>query len=302
MARQSARDGGYDGVPMMENLRNYLSTTLPWDVGPPQYLRLFGTVFVLVFAGSLLLHLLLKDVTRPLQSLGHAASISLAYTVVVGLACTALYAARKAIDRVLVWQVWSASFLVFVAGYYLLPIESMAERIPGSAHNDTVSFVQLLPIWALLTYLFVQPYLTESLKSELAKLRDVNMLLEAGGLNVDLAAEPIRFHSGKTEFVLDAGSIRNIAVDDHYCYVHYRHGDGYAKRDLSMPLRDLSALLPADFVQVHRSHIVNLRHVQLVKRKNRSVRLALAGEFEVPVSRYRLDQVLPKLHQLAVIR
>ena len=47
----------------METLRNYLSTTLPWDVGPMQYLRLFGTVFVLVFAGSLLLHLLLDDAT-----------------------------------------------------------------------------------------------------------------------------------------------------------------------------------------------------------------------------------------------
>lgn len=288
--------------PMMENLRNYLSTTLPWEVGPSRYLRLFGTVFALVFAGSLVLHLLLKDASRPLQSFGHAISIGLAYTVVVGLACTAVYAARKAIDRVLVWQVWSASFLVFVAGYFLLPFDSIAEWIPGSAHSDTVSFLQLLPIWALLTYFFVQPYLTESLKSELAKLRDVNSLLEAGHLNVDVAAEPVRFRSGKTEFVLDTGSIRNIAVDDHYCYVHYRQGDGYAKRDLAMPLRDVAALLPADFVQVHRSHIVNLRHVRAVKRRKRSVRLALAGDFEVPVSRYRLDQVLPKLHEMAVIR
>ncbi len=281
----------------MENLRNYLSTTLPWDVGTAQYLRLFGTVFMLIFAGSLLLHLLLEDAAPPWQSLVHAMSIGLAYTVVVAVACAALYAARKAIDRIFVWQVWLTSFLVFVAGFYLLPFDIVAEWQPGSTHSGTVSFLQLLPIWGLVTYFFIQPYLTESLKSELDKLRDLNALLEAGSLNGEFSEEPIRFHSGKTDFVLHAGSIRNVAVDDHYCYVHYRHGDGYAKRDLAMPLRDVSSLLPAGFVQVHRSHIVNLHHIRSVRREHRNIRLVLRGDVEVPVSRHRLDQVLPLLRQ-----
>ena len=283
---------------MPETLRNYLEATLPWDVDASQYLRLFGTVFGLVFAGSVLLHLLLQDATQLLSMVFHAALIGAAYTLVVGVACAALYVSRKAIDRVLVWHVWATSFVVFVAGYYLLPIDSLTGWIPDDAavaHSDNVSFLQLVPIWGLVTYFFVQPYLTESLRSELVKLRDVNALLKAGSPNVDSPSTPIRFRSGKTEFVLDAESIRNIAVDDHYCYVHYRHNDGYAKRDLAMPLRDVSSLLPAGFVQVHRSHIVNLRHIRSIRRKNRRIRLLLGGGYEVPVSRHRLDQVLPLL-------
>ena len=157
--------------------------------------------------------------------------------------------------------------------------------------------LQLLPVWALVTYFFIQPYLTEGLTAELVKLRDINALLEAGAPGVSDVEAPIRFQSGKTSFTLEAQSIRNIAVDDHYCYVHYRQDDRYAKRDLAMPLRDALSLLPTEFVQVHRSHIVNLRHIQSVRRKNRGIRLVLDGDFEVPVSRHRLDQVLPSLRQ-----
>ena len=111
------------------------------------------------------------------------------------------------------------------------------------------------------------------------------------------AVQPIRFQTGRQSFALDASSVRNIAVDDHYCYVHYRLNDGYGKRDLAMPLREVLAILPAEFVQVHRSHIVNLRSITSIRRKNRSMRLVLDGGFEVPVSRHRLKQVLPLLRQ-----
>lgn len=290
---------------MMESLRNYLDASLPWEVGASQYFRLFGTVFVLACAGSVFLHLLLESGAGPLQTLFHAAWIGVAYTLAVGLACAALYGLRHAIDRILVWHVWLTSFVAFVAGYYLLPLDGPVGWAPGQAggaHGDGIGFLQLLPIWGLATYFFVQPYLTESLRSELAKLRDVNALLEAGRPNVSEAADPIRFPSGKMDFVLDAGSVRNIAVDDHYCYVHYRDNGDFAKRDLAMPLRDVSALLPPVFVQVHRSHIVNLEHVRSIRRQGRSLRLVLDGEMEVPVSRHRLDQVLPLLRrQLAAI-
>lgn len=285
---------------MMERLRSYLSAMLPMDLGAPQYLRLFRTVFMLVFASSVLLHLLLEDGTRPLQTLFHAALIAAAYTIVAGLACATVYASGKAVEHIRVWHIWVASLVVFLTGYYLLPLDGFAGWVPGDeagAHVASVSFLQLLPAWGLVTYFFIQPYLTASLTTEMAKLRDLNAMLEAGMANASESSEPVRFHSGKTSFALQADSIRNIAVDDHYCYVHYRHNDGYAKRDLAMPLRDVLTLLPEEFVQIHRSHVVNIRSIRSVRRENRRIRLILDGSFEVPVSRHRLDEVLPLLRQ-----
>jgi DNA-binding LytR/AlgR family response regulator len=162
--------------------------------------------------------------------------------------------------------------------------------------------VKLLPVWFLVTYLFVQPYLSESLKSELARLQEVNALLERRDLSARQSSQqPINFASGRTEFALNADAIRNVAAEDHYCYVHYRSGDGYKKRDLAMPLRDVVALLPPEFVRVHRSHVVNLGHIRSIKRRNRSICVILDGDYEVPVSRHRLEHVLPLLQQRIAI-
>ncbi|MDJ0712488.1 MAG: LytTR family DNA-binding domain-containing protein [Woeseiaceae bacterium] len=285
---------------MLESLRNYLAAVLPLELGAAQYLRLFRTVFLLVFASSVLLHVLLEDGIRPLQTLSHATLIGASYTLVVGLACAIVYATRKATDQVRVWHIWLVSLVVFVAGYYFLPFDGSPSSIAGEgadAHAMRVSFFQLLPIWALATYFFIQSYLMASLTTELEKLRDVNALLEAGMPTVSDAVRPIRFPTRKQSFALNASSVRNIAVDDHYCFVHYRLNGDYEKRDLAMPLREILALLPNEFVQVHRSHVVNLRSIKSIRRENRSMRLVLDGGFEVPVSRYRLNQVLPLLHQ-----
>ncbi len=290
---------------MLESLRNYLATMLPLQLDAAQYLRLFRTVFLLVFASSVLLHVLLEDGIRPLRTLAHASVIGASYTFVVGLACAVVYASRKATEQVRVWHVWLASLVVFVAGYYFLPFDSSPGSIAGEGagtHAVRVSFLQLLPIWALVTYFFIQPYLTASLTAELEKLRDVNALLEAGMPTGSDTVQPIRFQTGKQSFALDASSVRNVAVDDHYCYVHYRRNDGYGKRDLAMPLREVLALLPAEFVQVHRAHVVNLRSIRSIKRENRNMRLVLDGDFEVPVSRHRLNQVLPLLRQQLALR
>lgn len=300
MVQHAATSSGYDCLLMIERLRSYLEAVLPMGLGVAEYLRLFRTVFLLVFASSLLLHLMLEDATPLLQTLLHAALIGVAYTVVVGLACAVVYASRKAVSHICVWHIWLASFAVFLTGFYLLPLDGFSEWLPGDgagAHTVSISFLQLLPVWGLVTYFFIQPYLNASLKLELAKLRDINAMLEAGLPKASDAQHPIRFQSGKTSFTLNAASVRNIAVDDHYCYVHYQHDDRYAKRDLALPLRDVLALLPDGFVQVHRSHIVNLGSIRSIRRKNRSTKLVLDGGLEVPVSRHRLDEVLPLLRQ-----
>ena len=85
---------------MIEKLRNYLDTTLPWDVGTAQYVLLFGTVFVLVSVSSVVFHLLIRDTAQPLQLLLHAGVIGVAYTVAVALASAALLSGPVSMPRV----------------------------------------------------------------------------------------------------------------------------------------------------------------------------------------------------------
>lgn len=76
--------------------------------------------------------------------------------------------------------------------------------------------------------------------------------------------------------------------------MHFQHNDRYAKRELATPLRDVKTLLPSHFVQVHRSHIVNLKHIVTVRRKHRSIRLILdSGYEETPCNSCRLRHAAP---------
>ena len=283
-----------------DTVRDYLRTKLPLELNAQQHFRLLRNVFVLVFLSSVVIHLLDQQVDTLTGLLIHATTIGLLYAIGIGLATTLLYGLRNTMRRVHVWHVWAVSLAGFIVGYYFLPLDDLVSGLLGVEAGDHVGrlgFFRLLPIWFLLTYLIVQPYLNESLRSELARLRDVNALLEGRSTGGDGTSQPIRFESGRTEFTLDADAIRNVVVEDHYCYVHFRHDDGYTKRDLAMPLRDVLELLPSGFVQVHRSHVVNLHHIASIKRKGRSIYLSLDGDHEVPVSRHRLDDVLPLIRQ-----
>ncbi|MCP4302606.1 MAG: LytTR family transcriptional regulator [Gammaproteobacteria bacterium] len=285
----------------LEGVHNYLSTRLPLQLNVRQHFRLLAIVFALVFASSVVIHLLLQQDRTLLGMLIHATTIGLIYVVGIGLATTLLHALHDATQAVRVWHIWIASIVGFILGYYFLPINDFLGRVLGidaDDHANPLRFSQLLPAWFLVTYLFVNPYLNQGLRSELVRLRDFNELLKTRDPSAERTGdEMIRFESGRTHFTLGADTIRNIVVDDHYCYVHYRYGDGYTKRDLAMPLRDVQKLLPPIFVQVHRSHIVNLQHVASIRRKKRGLRVILNGGYEAPVSRHRLDEVLPLLRR-----
>ncbi len=281
------------------HLHNYLGASLPLAINARQHFRLLRAIFALAFASTLAVHLLLQEAASAVGTLIHATLIGLVYTVGIGLVTALLYALRNRAKNVRVWHMWAASLSGFVLGYFFLPVDLFSSWFPvAHGRAGTPGFLPLLPVWALVTYLFIQPYLNQGLKAELARLREINALLETRAADAGGAKrQQVHFSSGRTSFSMDAAAIRNIVVEDHYCYLHFRDGDGYAKRDLAMPIREVLSLLPADFVQVHRSHVVNLAQVVSLCRKNRNIRVMLEGDFEVPVSRHRLDRVLPLLRQ-----
>lgn len=283
----------------VEGVQNYFVATLPMELNGRQRLRLLRLVFGLVFACAVAVHFLVQTGSGWFDTLVHAATIGVVYTVSVGLASILLPVLRSAAQGLRVWQIWIVSAIGFVVGFYFLPFVDLVEWLIGrdvALHDEPLGFVQLAPVWVLVTYLFVQPYMNDALRLELDRLREVNCLLaRREAPPARSASKSVLFESGRTSFRLAANDIRNVHVDDHYCYVHYRSCGGFAKRDLATPLRDLLKMLPEGFIQVHRSHVVNVGHVSSVRRIGRNIRLILTGGFEVPVSRHRLDEVLPLL-------
>jgi DNA-binding LytR/AlgR family response regulator len=93
--------------------------------------------------------------------------------------------------------------------------------------------------------------------------------------------------------------IEHVTVEDHYLRIHYHVNSQRKNTLIRMPLKELSARLPEDqFARIHRSHIINLAWVDGVKRVGREVQLTMKhGDFRLPVSRYRLPQLLPVLEK-----
>ena len=105
-------------------------------------------------------------------------------------------------------------------------------------------------------------------------------------------AEPLRWiraQVGQTLRLIAADDIVYLRSDSKYTRIAWRGDRGQpAEALVRMPLRELAAQLdPAQFVQVHRSTVVNLRAVDYVRRgEHETADIHLKGSTEVlPVSR-----------------
>jgi NO-binding membrane sensor protein with MHYT domain len=93
---------------------------------------------------------------------------------------------------------------------------------------------------------------------------------------------------------LDVAEVRGLKADAHYTLVH----DGGRERMCPWSISEAEARLdPALFVRVHRSHIIALPHVTLVRREGDGAVVELDGNVphRVPVSRARIAELKARL-------
>ena len=96
-----------------------------------------------------------------------------------------------------------------------------------------------------------------------------------------------------THFI-DTADIRSVRADAHYTKVH----DGTRERMCPWSISEAEAQLdPALFVRVHRSHIVAMAHVTLVRKEGDGAIVELDGPspHRVPVSRAKIAEVKARL-------
>lgn len=106
-----------------------------------------------------------------------------------------------------------------------------------------------------------------------------------------------------TRWSLDGGrliviveQITHLSMEDHYARIFWRTSEGEGKEALvRLPLKEAMQQLPQDrFLQIHRSHLVNLDSVEGVTRKGRGW-AAVIGDTMVPVSRNRITELKDRL-------
>jgi NO-binding membrane sensor protein with MHYT domain len=93
---------------------------------------------------------------------------------------------------------------------------------------------------------------------------------------------------------IDAADIRSVRADAHYTLVH----DGTRERMCLWSISQAEAQLdPGLFVRVHRSHIVAIPHVTLVRKEGDGAVIELDGPspHRVPVSRAKIAEVKARL-------
>ncbi len=180
---------------------------------------------------------------------------------------------------------------------------------PSQRPGSWSSFLLVLPMVLVIAYAVMRMILSMQARSEeLLRVRIDTILEERARYAANDDSEQIQPEAvdDRLELPTDPGvgpihqsQIGHITVEDHYLRIYFQI-DGNCKDTLiRMPLKELSARLPSDrFARIHRSHIVNLDWISGVKRVGREVQLTVKhGDFELPVSRYRLPQLLPVLEK-----
>jgi NO-binding membrane sensor protein with MHYT domain len=93
---------------------------------------------------------------------------------------------------------------------------------------------------------------------------------------------------------IDTSDVRSIRADAHYTVVH----DGTRERMCPWSISEVDAQLdPVAFVRVHRSHIVAVRHIILIRKAGDGAVIEVDGQapHQVPVSRAKVAEVKARL-------
>ena len=205
------------------------------------------------------------------------AQIAIFLPLAVSLVATGVWSFQRKPHAV----AYCAALLVFLAAIFVFPFGFL----------DVVFFYLVA---AFLIFLFVEQGVAFARETRLRRQE------EARADRLALALEQARERKGATEIrVKSAGEIKRITTDN---ILHCRGAGGYTEIVLadgrevlhSASLAEMEKILPATFLRIHRSHVVNTAFVETLKRDAAGTgALELAGGVQLPVSR----RILPKVRE-----
>ncbi len=244
--------------------------------------------------------------------LGNLIAAELRYRLIRGLEQKGVY----------LWELWLVSLAGYTLGHVLF--FSAEGWFVTHAFSDIIDvplalkiYVQALPIWFLVCLVIFNYYGKQYLAEELVRVEEINRLLDEnpgrfvkekgpgtetkpiiaeqgnGGSNSILCLE-------NSQSAIPLPNISHISVEEHYCRIFTKNEEGRLDSiEVRSPLKELLKQLPvSSFMQVHRSHVVNLAYVTHIDKRYSTYEVSLNnGETRLPLSRRRTVEILPKLEQ-----
>ena len=197
------------------------------------------------------------------------------------------------------WLVWSAGFmLAFIVHrtvvlclvhFYAPEVVAYYADPQHTRPSATVAFFYTLPYWSAGVFLAVSIIVHVQKKLFSKASCDALKRKEACG--------SLKVSTDSRIFQIPHLLIVHITVEDHYSRIYYLKNNVLQNVLIRMPLRALQQSLPTDhFFQIHRCHLVNLRHVYGLSKNRRELKMKWAQNGgKLPVSRNRLPDLRRRL-------
>ena len=222
---------------------------------------------------------------------------------------------------------WPLTFFNFLVGYGVFVLANdtivpwLYPQFTGVSEEVRTwgLFFKILPLWFFIAFVTFEMEIKKTLAGNLEQARQVNRLLEQrnkefskaphgkGGFSssqqVSRASSTSRSSfriPGKNEVEnLDPEIISHISVEEHYSRIFVKRDQLLEEIEVRLSLKEALQQLPAPpFVQIHRSHVINLAHVSHIKQSARSYRVFMGEQVNaLPMSRHRVPAVLPLLQE-----
>jgi DNA-binding LytR/AlgR family response regulator len=201
---------------------------------------------------------------------------------------------RGAELRTYQYLLWVAAEIICMALFYtfyerviLADERSITDLLRSSVLNTSLTL--LLPYSVLWLY-----FSWREKKTRLSQLTDMP---EASGQNPMI---PLRDERGVLRLSLKRSDILYLQGSDNYVTVWYRSQNRIMKFMLRNTLRTMEdELLPESVIRCHRSFLVNMEHVKIIRREKEGLQLEIdsSPSVSVPVSRTYMQQVLAAFGQ-----
>ena len=217
----------------------------------------------------------------------------IAFDFALALGC---HLRRRSQNVELTWLIGFSSFLLgfvlqrtlvyhAIADYYPKLLQFYS-KYPAMRPSAVKMFFFCLPFWLIAFSMAIWLLLRLQRSSVPA---GAPPLLEAPPAVID-APECLQVTTDRGIIFLPLQAITHISMDDHYAAIFVQEEEGMRSEYVRMTLQQAMARLPSErFVQIHRSHLINLHHLVELRKNGRSREAVVGRErHTLPVSRNRL--------------